>query len=185
MTVFDGTSWDGAAYQARFDELAKSGADVHGEATLVRSLSPHSVLDVGCGSGRVAIELSRHGIDVVGIDLDPSMIDEARRRAPELEWIVDDGATFSIARTFDVVVLAGNIPLFCAPELRNALVENSAAHLKEGGTLIAGFQLGPTYLLVDYDDACERAGLKLLRRWSTWSCAAFNADSDYAVSLHR
>ena len=50
-------------YQARFDRLAASGQDVHGEATFVRAYSPSSVLDAGCGTGRVAIELARHGID--------------------------------------------------------------------------------------------------------------------------
>lgn len=185
MTVFDGTSWDGSAYQARFDELANKGVDVHGEAALVRSLSPRSVLDVGCGTGRVAIELSRYGIQVVGVDLDPSMIAEARRRAPELEWIVGDAATLTLTQRFGVVVLAGNVPLFCAPELRSALVSNSAAHLAENGALLAGFQLSTTYALSDYDEACARAGLTLLDRWSTWEGEPFSTDSDYAVSLHR
>ena len=49
-----------------------------------------SVLDAGCGTGRVAIELARHGVDVVGVDVDASMIGEARRRAPELEWVEAD-----------------------------------------------------------------------------------------------
>ena len=59
--------WQGAFqgddYQARFDLLAASGQDVHGEATFVRAYSPASVLDAGCGTGRVAIELARGGLD--------------------------------------------------------------------------------------------------------------------------
>ncbi len=49
---------DGQAFQARFDALAQAGMDVHREASLVRSVAPSSVLDVGCGTGRVAIELA-------------------------------------------------------------------------------------------------------------------------------
>ena len=58
----------GAAYDDRFDRLASAGVDVHGEAALVDSYGPGSVLDAGCGTGRVAIELSRRGHPVVGVD---------------------------------------------------------------------------------------------------------------------
>lgn len=105
--------FDGRAYQARFDELSASGADVHGEAHLVRSFRPTSVLDAGCGTGRVAAELSRHDIDTVGVDVDESMLAEARRVAPQGTWVRADLATLSLGRTFDVVVLAGNVPIFC------------------------------------------------------------------------
>src|SRR3954467_393192 len=49
-------SWDGDSYQERFDRLAAAGADVHGEAAFVVSYEPASVLDAGCGTGRVAAE---------------------------------------------------------------------------------------------------------------------------------
>jgi 2-polyprenyl-3-methyl-5-hydroxy-6-metoxy-1,4-benzoquinol methylase len=86
------TAWDGDDYQRRFDALAASGADVHGEADFVAALGPASVLDAGCGTGRVAIELARRGIEVVGIDADASMIDTARRLAPTITWVQGDVA---------------------------------------------------------------------------------------------
>ena len=52
-----GTPWDGDEYQRRFDALATAGKDVHGEAAFVMAMEPGSVLDAGCGTGRVAIEL--------------------------------------------------------------------------------------------------------------------------------
>ena len=73
--------WQGDDYQAQFDRLAASGQDVHGEATFVRAYSPTSVLDAGCGTGRVAIELARHGIEVVGTDIDDSMLATAQRNS--------------------------------------------------------------------------------------------------------
>ncbi|MHB8439709.1 MAG: class I SAM-dependent methyltransferase [Acidimicrobiales bacterium] len=179
------SDFDGKEYQARFDALAERGVDVHGEASLVLSLSPTSVLDAGCGTGRVAIELARHGIDVVGVDIAASMIAEAERRAPELVWIEADLATLALGRRFDVVVMAGNVPLFCPAARRRSLVEACATHVAPGGWMVAGFQLDQGYRLADYDAACGDAGLILDERWSTWGGAPFVDGGQYAVSVHR
>ena len=101
-------TWDGEEYQARFDRLAASGADVHGEADLVQRRGPASVLDAGCGTGRVAIELARRGVEVVGVDVDESMLATARRRAPELRWVaadLTDAASLGAAATTSVACL--------------------------------------------------------------------------------
>jgi SAM-dependent methyltransferase len=179
------TGFDGAAYQARFDSLAALGVDVHGEATLVRSLAPASVMDAGCGTGRVAIELARHGIAVVGVDVDRSMIAEARRRNPDIEWIEADMSSLDLGRTFDVVVMAGNVPLFCPAGRRSGLVRSCARHLAPAGRLLAGFQLDRGFALDDYDQLCADAGLVLDARWSTWDGRDFDPGGDYAVSVHR
>lgn len=176
---------DGRSYQARFDALAASGADVHGEASFVMALTPSDVLDAGCGTGRVAIELARRGVRVTGADVNASMIAEARRRAPELDWAHADVAGLDLGREFDVVLMAGNVPLFCPPEDRGALVASCARHLRCGGALASGFQLGRGYGLEDYDAACRAAGLELEARYSTWDRRAFAPGADYAVSVHR
>src|SRR5207248_11729946 len=64
----------GDAYEAVFEVRAASGQDVHGEADFVQALGARSVLDAGCGTGRVGRELARRGLEVVGVDLDPAMI---------------------------------------------------------------------------------------------------------------
>jgi SAM-dependent methyltransferase len=177
-------AWDGEQYQARFDALAASGVDVHGEADLVCWFGPASVLDAGCGTGRVAIELAERGFDVVGVDLDPSMVAAAQRRRPEGTWIVADVATLELDRRFDLVVMAGNVPLFTPPGTRPGLVAGCARHLAPGGRLVAGFQLGEGYGLADYDADCAAAGLTLAERWATWDRAPFRGDEHYAVSVH-
>lgn len=178
------TKFDGGTYQARFDALAAQGVDVHGEANLVLSYQPATVLDAGCGTGRVAIELARGGVEVTGVDVDRSMIAEARRRAPGLRWIEADLSTLDLGRQFDVVVLAGNVPLFCAPEHRPALVQACAAHVADGGRLVAGFQLDGRYELADWDHGCRLAGLSLAERWSTWDRVPYRDGDAYAVSVH-
>jgi SAM-dependent methyltransferase len=180
-------TWDGDDYQARFDALAARGVDVHGEVAFVLSLDPvpASVLDAGCGTGRVAIELARRGVAVVGVDVDVSMLAAARRTAPGIDWHEHDLATLELGRSFDAVVLAGNVPLFTPPGSQHALVGGCARHVAPGGALVAGFQLGRGYALDEYDEHCAAAGFTLAERFSAWDRAPFEPRGDYAVSVHR
>lgn len=182
------TTWDGDDYQARFDQLAASGTDVHGEATFVRAYEPRTVLDAGCGTGRVAIELARHGIDTVGVDIDASMLDTAARRGPDVEWVLGDLTTFDLGRTFDVVAMAGNVPLFTPLGTQAALVERVVAHVSGDGLLIAGFQndwAGREYPVADYDEALAAAGHRVVERFSTWDRDPWTTASNYAVTVSR
>ena len=178
--------WEGDDYQARFDQLAASGADVHGEASFVASLDPppRTVLDAGCGTGRVAIELARRGFDVVGVDLDTGMLATARRRAPDLEWVEADLTSLDLGRAFDAVVLAGNVVLFTAPGTEAQLMGRCAAHVAPGGALVTGFQLRPGGYGVDDLDR-DVAPLRLAERYRTWDREPWQPGDDYAVSVHR
>lgn len=177
------TEFDGSAYQARFDDLEQAGLSVHGEADFVMRFAPSRVLDAGCGTGRVATELARRGVQVVGVDCNRSMLKEAERRSPSLRWVEADLAGLDLGEQFDVVVLAGNVPLFCPPAHRPALVASCAAHVGAGGKLVAGFQLDGSYPLTDWDDGCISAGLELVERWATWDGGAFHEGTTYAVSV--
>ena len=172
-------------YDRRWEELAAAGQNVHGEADLVESLGPRSVLDAGCGTGRVGVELARRGIDVVGVDLDATMLEKARDKHPGVPWIVGDVADVDLGRTFDVVLLAGNVMIFLAPGTEAAVVTNLARHVEPGGALVAGFSLEPGRLDLDtYDGHARAAGLVLADRWATWDRQPFDG-GNYAVSVHR
>jgi hypothetical protein len=132
----------------------------------------------------VAIELARRGVEVVGADVDPSMLATARRQAPELTWVEADLTALDLGRHFDVVVLAGNVPLFTPPGTQADLVQHCAAHVSPGGHLIAGFSLDRGYGVDEYDEACAAAGLERADRFSTWSRDPWTG-GDYAVSVHR
>ena len=183
----------GAEYDDRWARKAARGESIHGEADLVDSLLEpgRSVLDAGCGTGRVAIELARRGHDVVGVDLDPAMLDLARSKAPDLPWIEGDLTRTIVAdasgrqRQFDAAVAAGNVMIFLEHGTEAAVVANIAAHLRPGGVLVAGFQLSDGYMgLHVYDALALRNGLQLEARYSTWEGAPFDG-GDYAVSVHR
>ena len=87
------TSVDTAAYDARWAAMEREGQSIHGEADFVCRFSPTTVLDGGCGTGRVAIELARRGCHVVGVDLDAPMIRAAQAKAPEIDFHLGDLAT--------------------------------------------------------------------------------------------
>ncbi|HEU5037947.1 MAG TPA: class I SAM-dependent methyltransferase [Nocardioides sp.] len=184
-----------ASYADRFRRLAASGADVHGEATFVTSLAdpPARVLDAGCGTGRVAVRLHELGYAVVGVDVDASMVAQARAEAPGLDWRVADLATLDLAGTFDVVVVAGNtIPLLEEGTLA-AACERLAAHTAPGAVLVTGFGLDDAHLpgdcpvtpLADVDGAMARAGLDPGERWSTWTRDPFEEGGGYVVASYR
>ena len=179
-------SGSGDEYDATYDRRASAGEDVHGEATFVQRFAPVSVLDAGCGTGRVGRELARRGIDVVGVDLDPAMLDTARRKTPDVQWLLADLATLDLDRKFDAIVMAGNVMIFVAPGTEAVVVANMARHLASGGVLIAGFQLQPGRLnIARYDAIAVEAGLTFAERWSTWNCDPWQAAGGYAVSVHR
>lgn len=174
----------GSDYDARWAELAAAGASIHGEADLIGRYSPRSVLDAGCGTGRVAIELANRGVDVVGVDLDSPMLSEAEAKAPHLRWRLGDLASIDLRRQFDVVAMPGNVMIFLSPGYESTVVANMARHVARGGYLIAGFELGRGYELDEYDLDCATAGLMLDARLATWEGEPFRGGG-YAVSIHR
>ena len=175
----------GDDYDRRFEQLEAAGHDVHGEADFVASLAVRSVLDAGCGTGRVAIELGRRGFDVVGIDADPAMLDVARRKGPQLSWVQADLLDVDVGRSFDAVVLAGNVMIFVAPGTEGPVLSNMARHLESGGLLVAGFSTDAGLDLPSYDRLAAAVGLELVERWGTWQRGAEAPGSHYAVSVHR
>jgi SAM-dependent methyltransferase len=176
----------GDEYDATYERRAAAGEDVHGEANFVQATGARSVLDAGCGTGRVGRELARRGLDVAGVDLDEVMLATARAKAPEVDWRLGDLASIDLGRRFDAIVMAGNVMIFLTPGTEGAVIANMAAHLDAGGVLIAGFQLQPGKLAIEqYDAMAADAGLTLRERWSTWERGAWAHGGGYAVSVHK
>ena len=179
----------GDDYDARWRRMEAAGESIHGEADLIEWFGPSRVLDAGCGTGRVAVELARRGVEAVGVDLDPAMLAAARRKGPDIEWVEGDLADVTVAddrgrrRVFDAVVMAGNVMIFLAPGTEAAVLANMARHLGPGGRIVAGFQLDrPGPALAGFDRMAAEAGLALEHRWSTWDRRPYTG-GDYAVSV--
>lgn len=190
----------GAEYDASYTARAASGINVHGEADLLCALlhttehqsitdTPVRVLDAGCGTGRIAIELARRGLAVVGVDLDVVMLAQARANAPHLDWRLGDLASIALDYPFDAVLLAGNVMVYLTPGTEAATIANMARHLKPDGLVVAAFELpAPSWsklTLKAYDQQAAAAGLTRIERWSTWSQNTWRPGDHYAVSVHQ
>ena len=178
-----------------FDQLEAAGQDVHGEASFVASLVPPgaTVLDAGCGTGRVAARLATLGYAVEGVDLDEKMIEVARERSPSIRWSVSGLAELDLGTTYDVVVLAGNVIPFVDPSTLPAVAARLRDHTRPGGLVVCGYGLdlehlppgAPVVPLDTYDEACTTAGLVLAERFGGWAREEFVRGGGYAVSVHR
>lgn len=176
----------GEEYAERFRELADSGVDVHGEAAFVSALvRPGArVLDAGCGTGRVAVELARRGYDVVGVDSDASMLEVARRDAPDLDWRLADLTELPADPSYDLVVAAGNVVVFLAPGTEQEVVRRLAGVLRPDGLLVCGWRTD-RLPRAGWDELAATAGLEPVARWSTWDAAPWHDDADWCVAVDR
>ncbi len=100
------------------------------------------ILDIGCGTGRHAIELARRGFKVTGIDLSLSQIERARQKAAAAGMVVDfrvgDARALPFNQEFGLAILIceGAFPLMETDEMNFAILGGAARSLRPGGKLI-------------------------------------------------
>jgi SAM-dependent methyltransferase len=87
--------------------------DWPGEMAFYRKLarSASSLLEVGCGTGRVTLQLAREGLDILGFDKSPQMLEIAKRKSHGLtnvRWVEADMRSFELGQTFDLVIIPGH-----------------------------------------------------------------------------
>ncbi len=173
--------------------MAADGENVHGEADFIESLLPSleldpmkcRMLDAGCGTGRVAVELSSRGYSLVAIDNDEDMLKRAEAKPSSVRWQLGDVSKDPLGGPFDVVYMVGNVLVYVEPTRRHLVISNIVQSLAPGGLLVCGTGFAPAFSLDGYDDWCRRAGLRLFERFSTWDSEPFLPGGDYAVSVHR
>jgi SAM-dependent methyltransferase len=101
-----------------------------------------SVLDIGCGTGRHSLELSRRGYRVTGIDLSVSMINRAKNLAENenlgTKFFVRDARRINFHASFDLAIMIceGAFPLMETDEMNYAILKNAYSSLKPGGKFI-------------------------------------------------
>ena len=100
------------------------------------------ILDIGCGTGRHAVELAGRGYRVTGVDLSPSQIESARAKAAAVNAAVDfrvaDACTLDFRGEFGLAILIceGAFPLMETDEMNFRILAGAARALKPGGKFI-------------------------------------------------
>jgi 2-polyprenyl-3-methyl-5-hydroxy-6-metoxy-1,4-benzoquinol methylase len=100
------------------------------------------VLDVGCGVGRWSSLLAARGAQVTGVDLSPTMIDQANRRAnaggvaTRCRFLVQDLAQLDAGEVFDLVLGVTVLQHILDPEALRMAVQRMSDHLAPGGRMV-------------------------------------------------
>ncbi|BBY43868.1 class I SAM-dependent methyltransferase [Mycolicibacterium celeriflavum] len=179
-------------YIERFRAMARAGEDLAGEARFVDAMAPRAahILDAGCGPGRLGGYLASAGHRVVGVDVDPALIEAAEQDYPGPRWLVGDLAELDlpargIAEPFDVILSAGNVMTFLAPSTRVQVLARLRDHLRDGGRAVIGFGAGRDYPFAEFFDDAAAAGLAPDLLLSTWDLRPFTDDADFLVAVLR
>lgn len=178
---------DSHAYVARFRELEAGDIDTDGEARFVDAVLARgsTVLDAGCGTGRVGAALARRGHRVTAVDLDPILVAEARRH-DNLDVYQADLAELNLdGAPFDAVVAAGNVMVFLEPGTESVVLQRFHAHLRPGGVLICGFATDREYTVADFVREASAADFVDVRLFSTWNLDPWTDDAEWVVAVAR
>jgi hypothetical protein len=106
---------------------------------LARLAGDGAALELGIGTGRIALPLSRRGVRVHGIELSPAMVEQLRAKpgTDEVEVTIGDFATTKVGGTFSLAYLVLNtIMNLTTQDEQVACFRNVAAHLDPGGSFV-------------------------------------------------
>lgn len=100
------------------------------------------ILDIGCGTGRHSIELTKRGYKVTGIDLSETLLNRARVKAKqdnlEIDFLKKDARNLGFANEFDLAIMLceGAFPLMETDEMNYEILQSAAKALTSRGKLI-------------------------------------------------
>lgn len=183
-------------YIDRFKAMEAEGKDMAGESRLVNALASRGakILDAGSGPGRVGKQLHALGHRVTGVDIDPELIDEARRVCPEATWVTADLVDLPQALGFEseagedgfeLIVCAGNVMGFLARSTRKPVLENFRKVLAPGGRVVIGYGSGPgrDYAFAQFLEDAREVGLNVDSTFSSWDLRPFAEGSEFIVAV--
>ena len=160
-----------------------------------------SVLDAGCGLGRISVELAALNLKVTGVDIIQSELDAAAESAAaegvELELINADLRTFSSIKKYDCAVNLYTSFGYCATEEEDLIIiKNIFDSLKDGGTFILECVSRETAIMYfTKGEEFDRAGMKVTTKFtvegawegliSEWNLEAPNRKKIHHVFTQR
>jgi 2-polyprenyl-3-methyl-5-hydroxy-6-metoxy-1,4-benzoquinol methylase len=121
------------------------------------------IIDIGCGTGRHSIELSKRGYKITGIDLSESQLKRAKEKAGKLNLKIDfqkqDARNIPFVREFDLAIMLceGSFPLMETDEMNFEILKNATKALKDKGKFIFTTLNGLFPLYHSVREFCESA----------------------------
>lgn len=165
MTVQPGYDVLASAYDEAFPTGYGSEVECHAVALFAEDVATGGpagqVVDVGCGTGHITSDLAARGLDVVGVDPSPAMLDLARQRYPHLPWRLDDAHL--TGRPDDGPLLAGVLARYSLIHVDPQLIPDVLAAwsecLQAGGHVMVAFQCSddPAQPVIEFDHHVARA----------------------------
>lgn len=125
---------------ALYDVLDDDRSDLDAYVAIVDDLGAHTIVDIGCGTGSLAVRLARSGLDVVGVDPAGASLGVARVKAfsDRVQWVEGD-ATALVGRSLhaDLALMTGNVAqVFVLDEDWSATLESVRGCLRPGGWFV-------------------------------------------------
>lgn len=125
--------WNATLYDNQHAFVSK-----YGEA-LIEILAPQAgekILDLGCGTGDLAHQISLSGCQVIGVDAAQEMVDEAKAKYPSIDFVCDDACNFDLGKKMDAVFSNAVLHWIRQPE---TILDRVVAHLRKKGRFVAEF----------------------------------------------
>jgi SAM-dependent methyltransferase len=113
-----------------------------------------AVLELGCGTGRLTIPLAENGVEIVGLDVVPGMVDLAKQKSDGLpiEWVVADVRNYQLGRKFRLIFESGSVfHHMLTREDQEAYLARVREHLEEDGRLVLSLFFPKSHNLVSSD----------------------------------
>jgi len=101
--------------------------------------APQTILDLGCGTGLLALAFAKRGHRVVGVDPARAMLNVARRSsfADRVEWIEGTAETYESDQAFDLIIMTGHAFQVLLEDAQVvAALSTMARHLKPDGVAV-------------------------------------------------
>jgi SAM-dependent methyltransferase len=213
MTSFDPAKYGDSA--ALFYDQLYNSVDIATVTALTQLAGSGPVLDLGIGTGRMAIPLVRANVDVHGIEASAAMIAKLRQHTElkNIPIIQGDFSSTPLANQYQLVYsLVSTFLLLPSLENQQACFYNIARHLNKGGCFVSEIYesennfptVDETVIPVitgegvkDYhvtylgtpikvlDEMAAKAGLRLKERWSDWKQSAYTVESVRHISVYQ
>ena len=122
--------WNADKYDREFSFVASYGEDL---LSLLQPKAEEHILDIGCGTGQLTDLIGKSVSKIIGLDNSAEMIEAARNKFPDLEFILADASSFDLDTEFDAIF--SNAALHWVLDYQSC-IERMYRHLKPGGRLV-------------------------------------------------